>query len=399
MIELSDTEAHLDELAHVRRTLHRSPEIGFEVDQSATLIEDKLRAWRIPVRAGIARHGLVGLIEGGRPGPVVALRAEMDALPIQERTQTEYSSVVPGVMHACGHDLHMACALGAARLLKDHQAELRGTIKLIFQPAEEIDQGAQAMIEDGVLEDPAVEAIFGLHNYPGLATGTIAVKPGPLMAAIDSLSIKVQGEAGHGAMPHQGHDALLAAATVVLQLQTVVSRNISPLDEAVLSIGTFQAGTSENIIADEALLTGTVRSLRPELRDQLPIMIRRIVEHACLAMGVQGQVSMKRMLPPLVNDATCAELVIDAGRELLGPGCVHSAKPTLAGEDFSMFLKHVPGCYFWLGATGPDMLSHGWHSPEFEVDEAAIPVGSAILAESAIRYLEAGQRNEKLGRS
>ena len=266
-VTIEDAYAVQPELIRIRRKLHQHPELGFELEQTVTLISDFLNAHSIPHKNDVGGSGIVALIEGDLPGPVVGLRADMDALPIEEQNEVDYASQTKGMMHACGHDLHTSCLLGAARLLSPLRSQIHGSIKLIFQPAEETDAGAAAMLADGVLDNPGVEAIFGLHNYPGLPTGCIAVRNGPLMSSVDIFRILIEGKSGHGAVPDKAVDALLAAASVVLQLQTIVSRNISPFKEAVVTVGRFQAGTADNIIAETAELLGTARTLDPEIRE------------------------------------------------------------------------------------------------------------------------------------
>jgi amidohydrolase len=387
VIRIDHTLPFFPELVTIRREIHQYPELGFRLEKTVKIIETFLQNTGIPFRTGIGHSGIVGLIQGARSWPVVALRADMDALLIQEQNEIDYVSQTKGVMHACGHDLHIACLLGAARLLAAQREKIPGIVKLIFQPAEEIDEGAKAMIVDGVLDKPKVDAIFGLHNYPGLPVGCIAVKPGPLMASLDNFRILIEGKGGHGAVPNQAVDALLVAASIVLQLQTIVSRNISPTKEAVVTIGTFHAGTCDNIIADRAELSGTTRALDSTIREELSEKIRRIVVNGSKALGASGKLEFQKLLPVLVNEDKATDIVSQAASKILGKVSVLPAEVTMGGDDFSLMLERIPGCYFWLGATTPDTDVRGWHSPQFNIDENAIPIGSTVLTQVAIDYL------------
>jgi amidohydrolase len=386
-INMEQATAIFPDLCRIRRKIHSFPETGFDLEKTGTLIRSWLDSIGIPYQSGVGRSGIVGMIRGNRPGPVVALRADMDALPIQEKNNVPYASRIKGIMHACGHDLHTTCLLGAAKLLAGYRERIPGAIKLIFQPAEEIDAGARAMIADGVLENPSVDILFGLHNFPGLPTGCIAIKSGSLMAGVDTFRISVKGRGGHAATPDQAVDALVVAASIVLQLQTIVSRNISPTKEAVITIGTFRAGVSENIIADLAEMRGTARTLDLGIREQFPGIIHRIVENSCKAFGALGKVEYQKVLPVLSNDRQAVDLLRQTASRLLGEKSVQTAEVTLGGEDFSLMLEQVPGCYFWLGATPSGTPIRSWHSPNFDLDENAIPIGSVVLAQVALDYL------------
>jgi len=386
MIDLDRwTRGHLAELVAVRRELHQHPELSGQEERTGQLVARRLTALGLEVRCGVGGHGVVGLLRGARPGPCVALRADMDALPIQEETGAPYASRVPGVMHACGHDVHVVCLLGAAMLLAGARGDVAGSVKFLFQPSEEDDRGAAAMLAAGAFDDPAPAAICGLHTFPRLAAGQLGIAAGPLMAAIDTLRVTVRGTAGHGAAPHRGVDAILAAAGAVVGLQHIVSRRLDPQEPAVITIGTFHAGVAPNILAPAAELTGTVRWMRPESRERLPALIRETVTALCRAHGAEAEVTYERTLPPVINDPGVAEHVRAAAVRLLGAEAVLPAERTMGGDDFALYLGRVPGCYVWLGTGDPARgLTHDWHDPRYDVDEGALPVGSALLAEAAL---------------
>jgi len=389
MIDLEEcTRLHAADLVALRRDLHRHPELSGEEHRTAGIVAERLRSLGLEVLSGVGGTGVVGLLRGSRPGPCVALRADMDALPIQEETGAPYASEVPGVMHACGHDAHTACLLGAAGLLVGLRDQLAGSVEFLFQPAEEDDRGAKAMLADGALADPAPGAICGLHTFPRLGAGQVGVAAGPLMAGIDTLAITVRGAAGHAAEPHRGVDAILAAAAAVVGLQHIVSRRLDPQEPAVITIGTFHAGLAPNILAPVAELAGTVRWMRPESRDRLPALIQESVAALCRAHGAEAEVRYERTLPPVINDSAVADRVGRAAARLLGPEAVRPAERTMAGDDFGLYLERVPGCYLWLGTGDPARgVSYDWHDPRYDIDERALAVGSALLAQAALELL------------
>jgi len=317
-------------------------------------------------------------------------RADMDALPIYEENEVDYRSQNPGVMHACGHDAHVAIALAVARQLSSERDVLAGGLKFAFQPAEEGGNGALAMIEDGVLDSPQVSAAVGLHVWNNLPVGTVGVYNGALMAAVDEFEIVVQGRGGHGAMPHQTVDAIVAAAQVVSALQTVVSRNVSPLDAAVVTVGKFIAGTAFNVIADTATLRGTVRTFSKQTHEQIPEMVERVIRGVCDSMGATYKLDYKRQTIPLVNTQEMCELVADCAAEVVGRENVYGDESvrTMGGEDMSYFLERVPGCYFFLGTRNEARgLVHPHHSPRFDIDESALALGVEIMTRVARKYL------------
>jgi IAA-amino acid hydrolase len=373
-------------LINVRRAIHRQPELGFQEHQTAQLVADTLQSLGVRVETGVGKTGVVGHI--GSHGPVVALRADMDALPIQEMNQTDYASQLPGVMHACGHDAHTACLLGAAMLLT--QVEIQGQARLLFQPSEEgMDEegksGAMRMVEAGADRD--IEAVFALHVDGTYPTGTLACSPGYVMAAMDAFAITVLGTAAHAAQAFLGVDAILLAAQVVSGLHTIVSRRIPALDSGVISIGTIHGGTKENNLAEQVELRGTIRSFDPIVRQTLLQEIDRVCG-LTRAMGGDYRLSIRQGYPAVFNDPHLTSFAHQVASDLVGPEAVHEHKPEMGSEDFSFFTQGVPGCYLLLGAGAPGQPFRPAHNPHFDVDESALPLGAATLAQLAIQYLE-----------
>ncbi|HZV52580.1 MAG TPA: M20 family metallopeptidase [Candidatus Dormibacteraeota bacterium] len=371
-----------------RRTIHRRPELAYQERETAALVASRLRQIGIPVRTGVAGTGVIGLIEGGRPGRTVLLRADMDALPIQEESDLAYASATPGVMHACGHDAHTAILLAVSRLLAERRDEIPGNVKLMFQPAEEGGAGALRMIEEGVLEDPAVDAAFMLHVSHQHAVGTVATAPGPILAGANSFTITIDGRGGHASRPHQAVDPVVAAAQVVTALQTLVSREAPPTEAAVLTLGRLSSGTAANVIPDRAELQGTIRAYRDGLMREMERRLEEIASGVARALRAEARVDVHMRYPPTVNDPAMAELLAGAARAELGPGAVLEAEPEMAAEDFSFVLQRVPGAMLRLGVRSP-----GWpeprpvHTARFELDEAALPIGIAVMARVALEFL------------
>ncbi|AFY60477.1 M20 family metallopeptidase [Synechococcus sp. PCC 6312] len=375
------------ELVVWRRYLHQRPELAFKEQLTASFVAEKLREWGIPHQTGIAETGIVAILEGSRPGPVLGIRADMDALPIQEENQVPYRSSHDGVMHACGHDGHTTIALGTARYLSQHP-DFAGTVKIIFQPAEEGPGGAKPMIQAGVLENPHVDAIIGLHVWNVLPVGTVGVRSGPFMAAAEFFHCQIFGKGGHGAIPQQTIDAVLVASQIVTTLQTIVARNINPLDTAVISVGSFHAGTAKNIIADTASLSGTVRYFNPELADKLPQRIEEIIAGVCACHGAKYELNYQRMYPATINDPTMAELVRSVATTVIETelGVVPECQ-TMAAEDMSFFLQQVPGCYFFLGSANSELgLDFPHHHPRFDFDETVLGLGVEIFVRCVERF-------------
>ncbi|KGE17058.1 M20 metallopeptidase family protein [Paenibacillus wynnii] len=385
-MNLLDAGRHIEtELIAFRRDLHRTPELSFQESETAAKVANSLKALGLSFRTGVGGHGIIADVYGGMPGRIIALRADMDALPIQEETGLEYASVRPGVMHACGHDAHTAILIGAARLLTGRK--FAGTVRLLFQSAEEINAGAKAMIQEGALD--GVDEIYGLHNLPTLAAGEAATGYGAQMGSVDRLEITLVGKGGHGAIPDQSVDPIVCASAVIMSLQTAVSREISPFDPVVITIGSIHAGEANNVIPHSAELTGTVRTFNPDVQRSIPEIIHRIVERTAEAYRCKALVQYIRQVPVLVNNDRCVRQVESVIDRMIGRPRRMTANPTLAGEDFSLYLEQVPGFFFWLG-SGPHTdahLAYGLHHPKFNLNEDCIPLGASLLAGIALDLL------------
>lgn len=368
-------------LIAMRRELHQHPELSGEEVWTTERLKGWLAEAGIPVLPLDLKTGVVAEIRGAKPGPVVALRGDIDALPVQEQTGLDYASTIPGHMHACGHDFHTTVLMGSALILQQMRQDLAGTVRLLFQPAEEHATGARDVIAAGALE--GVKAIIGGHNKPDVPSGHVGIKAGPIMAASDSMAITITGKGGHAAIPNATIDPVVAASAVVMALQTAVSRVISPLDSAVVSIGHFQAGTAHNVIPSDARLEGTVRTFTKEVRTQVHETIARVVRDVAAGYGCTGEVEWLNSIPAVDNDAAIADLVTKAAEAVEVP-VVH-AVPTMGAEDFSEYQQLVPGCFIWIG-TG---CQENWHHPKFVVDESALKVGAAVYAQAAIEALKA----------
>jgi amidohydrolase len=386
---LADAQALADEITAVRRDLHMHPELGFQEVRTARIVAEKLAALGYEVATGVGKTGVVGLMSGGKPGErTVLLRFDMDALPIQDAKDVPYRSQTPGVMHACGHDAHVAVGIGVANVLAKHRESWGGTVKLMFQPAEEGLGGANAMIRDGVLKGPDVDVALGLHVSSGHPTGTAVVRSGALLAAADGFVVTVQGHGGHGARPHETIDAVLVASQIVVALQSVVARNLSPEEVGVLTVGSLQAGQAGNVIADSAVLRGTIRSFTPETRELLHRRLKEIAEGIGATFGAQVTVQQNWG----VDATVCAEgptaVVYESAAALLGSDKINTTYRTTGGEDFSAVLAAVPGNFFFLGTQNKERgIDAPHHNPHFDVDETALPLGVAILCDSAVRVL------------
>ena len=377
-----------EQLVEWRRHLHRFPELGFREHLTAAFVQKKLTAWGIDHQSGIAGTGIVATLLGHKPGPVFAIRADMDALPIQEENEVPYRSTHDGIMHACGHDGHTAIALGTAYFLSQHPDIFCGTIKIIFQPAEEGPGGAEPMIAAGVLKNPDVESIIGLHLWNNLPLGTVGVRSGPLMAAVELFDCTIQGRGGHGAIPQQTVDAVVVGAQVVTALQSIVARNVNPLEAAVVTVGKFQSGTAHNVIADTADLSGTVRYFNPALGDLLPKRIEAIIAGICQSYGATYQLNYYKLYPPVINDDAIANLIRSVAESVVEtPAGVTPECQTMGGEDMSYFLQAVPGCYFFLGSANPERdLAYPHHHPRFDFDERALSMGVELFIRCVETY-------------
>jgi len=363
-----------DELTELRRDFHAHPEVLYDVHRTAGIVAEKLKAWGCDeVVTGIGRTGVVGVIRGrsNNSGKVIGLRADMDALPIQEETGLPYASTIPGRMHACGHDGHTTMLLGAARYLAETR-NFDGTVVLIFQPAEEGGAGAKAMIDDGLMDRWGIQEVYGLHNQPGLPVGSFALRPGPLMAASDRIYITIHGKGGHAAKPHCCIDPLLAGAHVVTALQSIVSRNVDPLESGVVSICMFHAGDTQNVIPATAKLTGTARSLQPHIRDLLEKRIIEVTKATAAMFGAEADVVYKRDYPVTRNHERETQFAASVAAAVVGPDKVNtSAPPVMGGEDFSFMLEVRPGAFIFMGNGD----SAGLHHPAYNFNDDAIPYG------------------------
>jgi amidohydrolase len=379
-------------LSSTRQAIHQYPEMGFGEVRTAALVAERLRGLGLEVRTEVAKTGVVALLRGSRPGRTLLLRADMDCLPVEEATGAPYASRLPGYMHACGHDGHVAMLLGAAEVLAARRQRLAGAVKLVFQPAEEGPGGAEPMIEAGVLDNPRVDAALGLHLLNDYPVGSVALRAGPVLAATDQIRLLVRGRGGHGAAPHQAVDAVLVAAHLVTALQAISAREVSPVVPVVVTIGTIQGGFRYNIIAPEVELTGTVRSFDPKLRQELPGRIERIARGVTSAFGAEVEVSYHFGYPATVNDPEMTELVRGAAVSVVGETQVFVPELVMGGEDMAYFLQAVPGCFAFIGSANVERgLAHPHHSPRFDFDEAALPVGVQVLVRAAETYLGTAQ--------
>lgn len=370
-------------LVRDRRDLHQHPELGFQETRTGTLVAERLRGLGYDVRTGVGRTGVVGL-QGN--GPRCALvRADMDALPIEEANDVPYRSQHRGAMHACGHDGHVAIGLEVARRLA--AVTLPGAVKFAFQPAEELSGGALAMIDDGILDGPAVGAAFGIHLWNDLPVGTIGIVAGAMMASVDEFDITITGTGGHAAMPHRAIDPVLVAAHIVTALQSLVSRRRDPFEEGVVSVTQVAAGHAFNVIPQQATLRGTVRTFGGRFYGDAPRLVADTARGIARALGADAGVEFRRLTRPLVNDPGMAELMKGVAEQIVGKGGVRGDIRTMGGEDMSHFLYQVPGCFAFVGSARPDGTSHPHHSPRFDIEEAALPIAVELLTQTTARYL------------
>jgi amidohydrolase len=385
---LSESRRLFDYTRALRRDFHRHPELGFQEVRTAGIVSQELNQLGLEVKTGIGKTGVVALLEGDQPGPALLIRVDMDALPIQEESGAEYASVVPGVMHACGHDGHTAIGLTVARLLHQHCSDLKGSVKLVFQPAEEGLGGAEAMIKDGVLANPRPEAALSIHLWNEKPVGWIGITPGPFMAAAEIFQIHLRGKGGHGAQPHFTHDPVTAASQIISALQTVVSRNTSPLEAAVVSVTMVKAGDAFNVIPETADLQGTIRTFKPEIRRQVIERFTQIVKGVANALGCQAEIELQSITPAVVNDPSMAALVQEVARNLLPDHEVDTASMTMGSEDMAFMMQDIPGCYFFVGSANPEKgLAASHHHPRFDIDEESLPRAAALMAASAAKWL------------
>ncbi|PWH17402.1 MAG: amidohydrolase [Anaerolineae bacterium] len=373
----------------LRRDFHMHPELGHQEVRTAGIVAKELQSLGLEVTTGVGKTGVVAMIEGSQPGPVILLRADMDALPIHEETGAEYASRTPGVMHACGHDAHTAILLTAARLLHTIRHELPGSVKLVFQPAEEGMGGAEGMIADGVLDNPKVDVTLGLHIWNEQPLGWLGLAAGPTMAGTEIFKLRIKGKGGHGAIPNLAVDPILAGAHVVNALQSIVARNTPPLKAAVVSVTTFHGGEAFNVIPPQVELTGTIRTFDLEIREMVLRRFDEIVQGVAHAMGCQVESQHTRMTPALINDAQAAQVAQETARHLLPDSQIETNGPfTMGGEDFAYMMEKVPGLFMFVGSANPQKgLDYGHHHPKFDFDEAAMPRAAALMAATAIELL------------
>ena len=377
------------ELVNIRRHLHENPELGFEEVATAQYIADYLAGLGLEVTSQVAKTGVVALLRGARPGKTVAIRADMDALPIQELNEVPYKSKHPGKMHACGHDAHVAAAIGAARILWELRDQINGNVKFIFQPAEEAPGGAEPMIAAGVLENPAVDAIIGGHVWGGLESGIIEVMSGPTMASSDIIRLKIIGKGGHAAQPHTTIDPIVIASEIVGALQKLVSRQTDPFESVVISICSFHAGDVFNVIPHSAYLEGAVRTLNNELRQELPHKIEKIIRGITEPYGATYELDYYLGYPVTVNDPGVTETVRKAAVSVLGADKVRvAARASMGGEDYAYFLNKVPGTYIRIGTRNPEKgICQEMHHPRFDIDEAVLELTPVVYAQAAFDLL------------
>jgi amidohydrolase len=378
-----------DWLVEIRRTIHMHPELGFEEVETSQLVAQWLAKFGLEVKTGIAKTGVVGLLRGAKPGKTVAIRADMDALPIEEANEVPYRSQIKGKMHACGHDAHTTILLGVARFFSSLRDQIKGNIKWIFQPAEEGGGGGKVMAEAGVLEDPKVDAIFGAHVYPDLNIGQVGIHEKEGLAATDRFIIKLLGKGGHGAYPHLCKDPILAAGHMITQIHSIVSRNVPPLESAVITIGKISGGTAFNIIPDEVELIGTVRSLTPQVREILKNRLEEEVQGIARSFGIDYQFTFNYGYPALINDPAMSRLVASACARGIGQENVIYVKPSMGGEDFAYYLQKVPGAFFRLGCRNEKKgIVQTFHNANFNIDEDVLPFGVEVFIRIIDEFLE-----------
>jgi amidohydrolase len=392
MVQLSNridemVEELYPRLIELRRELHMYPEISNQEFETTKRIRNWLQEFGIENITLSLATGAAAEVKGKANGKTVAIRADIDALPIQEEADVPFRSRIDGVSHMCGHDVHTTIALGAGIVLQQLQDFLPGNVRILFQPAEEFEGGAESMIEEGLLT--GVASIIGLHNYPDLPVGTIGIKEGFLMGSVDDFTITITGKGGHAALPEKTIDPIMIGSAVVSQLQTIVSRAISAKESAVVTIGSFQAGSTNNVIPDKAILKGTVRTSNEEVRNKIYELFQQLVTNTVTAHGGQVEIDYKFLLPAVYNDARIARIVRSAAETVVGSEYTVLAEPTLGGEDFSFYQKEIPGCYVWLGSGNVQKgIKYGWHHPKFMVDEDAIKIGVKWMVQSAFSLLE-----------
>ncbi|MBP1696330.1 MAG: hypothetical protein H6Q41_1518 [Deltaproteobacteria bacterium] len=384
---LSKAEQLKQKLIDLRRDFHRHPELGLKEFNTAKKVEEVLQALSLETKLFVNGTGVRGFLKGTKPGKTIALRADMDALPIQEETALPYQSQNKGVMHACGHDAHTAMLLGAAMILSEKKGELKGNVVFIFQPAEEIGAGAKAMVEERILE--GVDSVFGLHVYSMLPFGTLNYSPGALMAAGDFFDVKITGRGGHGAQPHLTVDPIVIATNAINAIQTIVSREVDPLESAVVSICKMEAGEAYNVIPETATFGGTIRSHKPELREFIPKRVKEILDGVVLGMRGNYEFNLMSKFPATITDEQMTAFVVNVAKEILGEDKISMMKPLMGSEDFSFYLQKIPGTFAFLGVENKEKgIIYPQHHPKYNIDEDILPIGAALHAAVAREYLK-----------
>lgn len=385
---LAEAEKLLPETTALRRKLHQYPELAFLEYKTAGLVAEELTRLGFEVKKGVGNTGVTGLLRGKKTAPLIMMRFDMDALPIQEESGAEYSSLNPGAMHACGHDAHTAIGLSTARLLARHRDEFDASFLLVFQPAEEIGQGAMAMLNDGLFSSRKPDFALGVHVWNSLPSGTFVIKTGDLMAGSGTFEIKITGKGGHAALPHQAVDPIAAGARIVTALQSIAAQNVNPLEAAVVSVTMFHAGTASNIIPEQAELQGTIRFFSREMWNLLCERLTRIVLDTASASGCTAEIKLLESTPPLVNDAFAANAAQTALKEILPDAKLLTDYRTMGSEDMAYFLEQVPGVFIFVGSGGaPEHTAFSHHHPRFDIDEAVLASASALLLQTAYQLL------------
>jgi amidohydrolase len=379
----------------LRRDFHMHPELGFNEIRTGGIVAKELEALGMEVTKGVGKTGVVGLLEGAKPGPTLLIRFDMDALPILEETGAEYASHNAGIMHACGHDGHTAIGLTVAKMLHAHRDGLAGTVKFVFQPAEETLGeeglgGAEMMIRDGVLDAPKPDYALSLHLWNEQPLGWLGVAAGPVMAGADEFKVRVIGRGGHGAIPQAAVDPIVAAAQIVTALQSIVARNVAPVETAVVTVATIHAGTAFNVIPPDVVMNGTIRTFEPSVREKVIRRFEEITRGVAAAMGCQAEIEIKRVTPPVINNADAAGRVQEAARLVLPESNLDTnGYITMGAEDMAYMLERIPGCYFFVGSANHEKgLDYGHHHPKFNVDEDALPRAAALMAAAAFDFLK-----------
>lgn len=386
---LSEAEELFEYTRDLRRDFHRHPELGFQEVRTAGVVARELTDLGLEVSTGIGKTGVVATLEGSRQDSVVLVRFDMDALPIQEETGAEYASQTPSVMHACGHDGHTAIGLAVARMLDAHKMEFSGTIKFVFQPAEEGLGGAEAMVADGILENPKPDLCLSLHLWNDKPLGWIGVTPGPAMSASDRFTVKITGRGGHGAAPHLTVDPVVAGAQVISTLQSIVARNVKPLESAVVTVTSMSGGEAFNVIPEKVDLKGTIRTYNPEIRELVLERFEEITTGVAEAFGCQTEVEFNRVTPAVANDPEMAKRVQNVAARMFPDSTVDDQERTMGSEDMAYMMEDIPGCYFFVGSANPEKgLDAAHHHPKFDFDERALPRAAALMASAVVEFLE-----------